>query len=138
MSGSDEGPLEHEVLRVSEVAEYLGVCERVVYDRIHDGVLPAADLGSEFRVLREHLEAVCLGREGRSVAAQRPALFEGLDAALTADEVARLLRVSADTVRRKAGRIIPGCKFGNQWRFHPAAIAELFEVHSVISREITP
>ena len=49
---------------------------------------------------------------------------------LTVGEVARLLRVSVDTVRREAAKgLLPARRVGREWRFHRQALLKWLDSH---------
>lgn len=56
---------EHDLLTVSEVADYLRVTERTVRDMIDRGDIPAMKIGKAYRIKRTDLEGFIARQEAR-------------------------------------------------------------------------
>jgi len=73
--------LDHEILTIEEVAQYLRVSERTVYDWAHRGEIPCGKIGTTWRFRRAEVEAWISHRlSGRK--AGESTEFRGLEAAL--------------------------------------------------------
>jgi excisionase family DNA binding protein len=106
------------VVTAQEAAGVLGLNPATIYTLIRQGELDAFDLGSRYRLLKESV-SIQLGEiTVEELDKIQFEAFVDLPAVLTTQETANLLRLSPDTVRRKARvELIPAGKLGRQWRF---------------------
>ncbi|QBG48475.1 helix-turn-helix domain-containing protein [Verrucomicrobia bacterium S94] len=88
----------HEIMTIEEVAEYLRVSERTVYDWAQKGDLPGGKLGTTWRFKRSDVENWVNSR----ISQQMPAKKKGMtsSATLTAERILILEEGDKDTVLR--------------------------------------
>ncbi|MDZ8118009.1 PTS sugar transporter subunit IIA [Pontiella agarivorans] len=88
----------HEIMTIEEVAEYLRVSERTVYDWAQKGDLPGGKLGTTWRFKRSDVENWVNSR----ISQQTPSKKKGMtsSATLTAERILILDECDKDTVLR--------------------------------------
>lgn len=88
----------HEIMTIEEVAEYLRVSERTVYDWAQKGDLPGGKLGTTWRFKRSDVENWVNSR----ISQQTPSKKKGMtsSATLTAERILILEECDKDTVLR--------------------------------------
>jgi PTS system nitrogen regulatory IIA component len=98
---------EHEIMTVEEVADYLRVSERTVYEWAQKGEIPAGKLGTTWRFKRGEVERWVDRRlsRGRAVPASRPFAIGDIlsrDRVMLMDETEKepALRLVADLIAR--------------------------------------
>ncbi|MBN2703987.1 MAG: PTS sugar transporter subunit IIA [Pontiellaceae bacterium] len=77
----------HEIMTIEEIAAYLRVSERTVYDWAQKGDLPGGKLGTTWRFKREDVENWVNSRLSSKTAPTIPGVKKGGNALLTTDRV---------------------------------------------------
>ena len=100
-AGGRSEPIEDRWLKVSEVAERVGACERTVYRALHSGALEGERLGSHWRIRPAAVDAWLAGSHGRRAATRRS------DGSRAASPTAGAARARAFKARARALRRMP-------------------------------
>lgn len=92
--------MNHEIMTIEEVAEYLRVSERTVYDWAQKGQLPGGKLGTTWRFKRSEIEGWVNRQLGSSVSSPASSSF-ALSKILSADRVVFLDDPFKESVLKK-------------------------------------
>ena len=84
---SEDFGMNHEIMTIEEVAEYLRVSERTVYDWAQKGQLPGGKLGTTWRFKRSEIENWVNRQLGSPGSVSASPAFSALSKILSADHV---------------------------------------------------
>lgn len=112
---SPAGRPDPRILMTSEVAAWLSLTEPTITQHIHNGLIPASRLGSEWRFWRPSLLAR-LFPEAEPVSVDEDE--EGPDI-ITIEQLAERLQLSVPTIRlRIDDGSLPASRIGKTWRIY--------------------
>lgn len=82
--------MENEILTIDEVAQYLRVSERTVYQWAQNGEIPAGKIGTVWRFKKSEIENLVNGRLSHSSAQSDGKIFGSIKNVLSVDKIAFL------------------------------------------------
>ncbi len=101
MAGSEEGSTTPALMSLPELARYLGMAERTIYDWAQTGRLPAFKLGATWRFRRSEIDAwLETQRSGPVVPTTRPPIVEPVDVPPTSWQTRQACREEIEATMR--------------------------------------
>lgn len=96
----------HEIMTIEDVAEYLRVSERTVYDWAQKGELPGGKLGTTWRFKREDVENWVNSRISKNTTPVIATVTSGSSALLTTNRIIILQEADKNTVLAKLADLL--------------------------------
>ena len=128
MAGSEGGDTTPALMSLPEVARYLGMAERTIYDWAQSGRLPAFKLGATWRFRRSEIDAwLETHRSGPVVPTARAPLVEPVNVPPTSWQTRQACRAEIETTMRDDPdrTVFTVERFVDQ--FGPDVVAEIIE-----------
>ena len=102
MAGSEGGDTTQALMSLPEVARYLGMAERTIYDWAQSGRLPAFKLGATWRFRRSEIDAwLETHRSGPVIPTTRPPLVDPVDVQPTSWQTRQACREEIEAALRE-------------------------------------